>query len=31
MDVNLPALDSLYAQKSGKRIPRVKVGQLRRN
>lgn len=31
VDVNLPALDSLYAKKSGKRIPRVTVGPLRRN
>jgi UrcA family protein len=29
-DVNLPALDSYYARKTGKRVPRVTVGPLRR-
>lgn len=30
LDVNLPALDSYYARKTGKRVPRVTVGPLRR-
>lgn len=30
LDVNLPALDSYYASKTGKRVPRVTVGPLRR-
>lgn len=31
VDVNLPALDSYYANKSGRYVPRVTVGPLRRN
>lgn len=31
MDVNLPALDSYYAKKTGRYVPRVTVGRLRRN
>jgi len=31
VDVNLPALDSYYAKKSGRYVPRVTVGSLRRN
>lgn len=30
VDVNLPALDRYYASKTGKRVPRVTVGPLRR-
>lgn len=31
VDVNLPALDSYYANKTGRHVPRVTVGPLRRN
>ncbi|MEM8616061.1 MAG: UrcA family protein [Pseudomonadota bacterium] len=30
VEVNRPALDAIYASKTGKRVPRVKVGPLRR-